>query len=407
MNQLKLKNGWIATGSDLSELSAELKELDDAFEIVEFKPEEGYKLVGYAVDQDPDGNEYLVSDVVDPLGGGGMDTYETEGIRAGVMKHWNEDLKEEAFKGGLFFSWPDPSSGDEVFAYADPACLCSINFTGIGGEAMKFVKWPIVNAAMFLLKTKGCKLCIRKGMTPEGNIVRKVLTVRSLQYMDVRQYPMLELTEEICKNGELTFWSVDQDFTEANFSFSNLGVEREIGGKKIVAIPKIRFYTSDSGRASLAWKLGWTVNGRTVFLSPGKCEVIARHKGEWTNKKSSHIKNCVVKLFEKTEDLIKKIDELDKIEIYYGEAQTVLTNLMEDNEPFKRMVRKEIRDAIIEESLTRFTDPVHTAAELVLFLQETADRINNLLPSTMFQIREACGEFFYMKIRKDAGLGNK
>jgi hypothetical protein len=233
--------------------------------------------------------------------------------------------------------------------------------------------------------------------------VNKLKAIRSLQYMYVPQLQLIQLTNDICKDGVLVKYYVDNDETVVTYSFPSLSLEREIAGNLCVCTPKIRFSTSDAGKGSMIWKLGWEILGREIYLAPGRLEVLGRHKGEWTEKKSKYTKIAVQKLFEKTTDLADRLDALDKEQIFYGEAEVVVKNLMEDNNEFKKLVKKEVRDAIIEQARDKFTDPVHTAAEIVMFMQDVPDNITGLIPSTLYSIKQACGEMFYQKIRKDPG----
>lgn len=397
MKQFELLNNWAETGNDPVKLANLLAEIDSSTRAIRINPGEVNYLVLYTLMNGNNDEEILVGDLTDPLAQG-LDSYDMADLKGSVMNGWTAEIIHEACKSRFFMSWQE--QGKEVLSYGNPSLLCNLGFADISGEALKEISWAIVNAVAYLLKNKGVTLVVRKS---DDDAVNKVVAIRSIQYMYVPQMQLLQLTNNICKDGVLVKYYIDNDETVITYSFPDLAIERELNGNLYNCTPKIRFSTSDAGKGSMIWKLGWDILGREIYLAPGKLEVLGRHRGEMSEKKEKGIKGSVAKLFSKTTDLADRIDALDKEQIFYGEAETVVRNLMEDNTEFKKLVKKEIRDTIVEQARDKFTDPVHTAAELVMFMQDVPDNITGLIPSTLYSIKMACGEMFYQKIRKDQG----
>ena len=311
---------------------------------------------------------------------------------------WPEELWDEAItKDRIFICFVDNNGEQKLMPVTE---RIGSDFAGIGitGSAAQRASYHLLGLVAEQTMDKNITIVTRKEPCKSGYI-EKVITMRSDSYAYIPQDEALALATEVCKDGDMVEWHLDNFFTEVLYQFPKSAVSTTYGRKKGDFMPYIRYTTSDAGDSSCAFELGWEINGRTVFLASGANRVFRTHRGTWNQGMRDSLYMDAIKLKDKFIILADRMKELDSIIVLNENIERVVRHLCSD----AKITGKAIQDAFVNYVTNEFGNTDATAAEIVLSVIEAQDKdqvLNDLSDIQKRALKNKLGEVPYQRIRQ-------
>lgn len=317
------------------------------------------------------------------------------------LNDWDENLWNEAVSiSKIFVSFIDDDGSQKMLAVT----------SGIGSDFANLgITGPVAQRASYHLlglvaeqTDNGFVTLVTRNVPGKTAPIEKVIALRSGRFAAIPQDDALALASEVCSDGDIAYWNIDNFLTEVVYTFPQSAVNTTYGRKRADFIPYIRYFTSDAGDSSCSFELGWNVNAtRKIFLASGGHRVFRTHRGEWNEETRDKLEIDALKLKEKFVLVSEKMNELSKILVLNQNIEKCVRNLCSD----VQIKNKGAVNALVEHVTTEFVGADASAAEIIISMIEAQDTENALIDMSNAQrdkMHHKFGELIYQRIRQYA-----
>lgn len=318
----------------------------------------------------------------------------------GPVSEWSPEMWDEAVTlSGVFVSFK--INGKQKLLSVTSNIGDDFPTFEISGAVVRKVSHNLYSLLAEQTEGKEVTLITRSIPGPSADI-EKVISLRSGGYAYIPQDEALALASDVCSDGDIEYWHVDNFLTEAVYAFPQNAVSLKYGRKKGDFIPYIRYFASDAGKSSCAFELGWNVNAcNRIFLASGSRRVLKEHRGVWDATKATELRDDALGLKDKFVILQERMAELEKTTVLNQNIERTVKHLCTDT----KLQNKKITAALVEYAVTEFAGTDCSAAELILTLIEAQNEVpmlKDLSDAQRNKLAHYMGEMVYTRIRQHA-----